>query len=73
MAEAARKIDAAPTAAATPGRGRIYDSITETIGDTPLVRLNRTAEGTRRRGRTSWPSSSSSTRSPASRTASASP
>jgi cysteine synthase A len=24
-----------------PGRGRIYDSITATIGDTPLVRLNR--------------------------------
>jgi cysteine synthase A len=24
-----------------PGRGRIYDSITQTIGDTPLVRLNR--------------------------------
>src|SRR5579872_2522372 len=24
-----------------PGRGRIYNSITETIGDTPLVRLNR--------------------------------
>jgi cysteine synthase A len=24
-----------------PGRGRVYDSITETIGDTPLVRLNR--------------------------------
>jgi cysteine synthase A len=24
-----------------PGRGRIYDSITETIGDTPLVRLTR--------------------------------
>jgi cysteine synthase A len=24
-----------------PGRGRIYSSITETIGDTPLVRLNR--------------------------------
>ncbi|MEI9989412.1 MAG: cysteine synthase A [Rhizomicrobium sp.] len=24
-----------------PGRGRIYDSITETIGDTPLVRMNR--------------------------------
>ena len=23
------------------GRGRVYDSITETIGDTPLVRLNR--------------------------------
>jgi hypothetical protein len=25
----------------TQGRGRIYDSITDTIGDTPLVRLNR--------------------------------
>lgn len=25
----------------TPGRGRIYNSITDTIGDTPLVRLNR--------------------------------
>jgi len=24
-----------------PGRGRVYDSITETIGDTPLVRLGR--------------------------------
>ena len=24
-----------------PGRGRVYDSITETIGDTPIVRLNR--------------------------------
>src|SRR5579863_10635196 len=24
-----------------PGRGRIYESITATIGDTPLVRLNR--------------------------------
>jgi cysteine synthase A len=23
-----------------PGRGRVYDSITQTIGDTPLVRLN---------------------------------
>ncbi len=28
----------------TPGRGRIYGSITETIGDTPLVRLNRMAK-----------------------------
>ena len=28
----------------TPGRGRIYDSITQTIGDTPLVRLNRMAK-----------------------------
>jgi cysteine synthase A len=26
-----------------PGRGRIYDSITETVGDTPLVRLDRIA------------------------------
>ena len=26
-----------------PGRGRIYDSITQTIGDTPIVRLNRLA------------------------------
>jgi cysteine synthase A len=28
----------------TPGRGRIYDDITRTIGDTPLVRLSRLAE-----------------------------
>ncbi|MEM6712417.1 MAG: cysteine synthase A [Pseudomonadota bacterium] len=28
---------------ATPGRGRIYNSITETIGDTPLVRLDKLA------------------------------
>jgi cysteine synthase len=27
--------------ARTPGRGRVFDSITATIGDTPLVRLNR--------------------------------
>jgi cysteine synthase A len=26
-----------------PGRGRIYDSITDTIGDTPIVRLDRIA------------------------------
>lgn len=26
-----------------PGRGRVYDSITETIGDTPLVRIKRMA------------------------------
>jgi cysteine synthase A len=30
-----------PSASTRPGRGRIYGSITETIGDTPLVRLNR--------------------------------
>jgi cysteine synthase A len=33
---------AAPVAP-TPGRGRIYDSITQTIGDTPIVRLDRIA------------------------------
>lgn len=33
--------DAAQKPAHVPGRGRVYDSITETIGDTPLVRLNR--------------------------------
>ena len=53
------------------GRGRVYASITETIGETPLVRIDRIA---RERGvrANCWPSSSSSTRSPASRTASAS-
>jgi cysteine synthase A len=29
------------TPAREPGRGRVYDSITQTIGDTPIVRLNR--------------------------------
>ncbi len=29
---------------AKPGRGRIYDSITDTIGNTPIVRLNRLAK-----------------------------
>ncbi len=32
---------ATPSTSTRPGRGRIYDSITQTIGDTPLVRLNR--------------------------------
>src|SRR5689334_3117611 len=27
-----------------PGRGRIFNSITDTIGDTPIVRLDRTAK-----------------------------
>ena len=27
-----------------PGRGRIYNSITETIGDTPIVRLDKLAK-----------------------------
>jgi cysteine synthase A len=31
-------------ATAAPGRGRIYDSITETIGNTPLVRLDKIAK-----------------------------
>ena len=31
------------TSTHTPGRGRIYNSITETIGDTPLVRLDKFA------------------------------
>ena len=32
------------TADHKPGRGRIYDSITQTIGDTPIVRLDRLAK-----------------------------
>jgi len=31
------------TPPAKPGRGKIYDSITQTIGDTPIVRLDRIA------------------------------
>ena len=31
----------APAAAREPGHGRVFESITDTIGDTPLVRLNR--------------------------------
>src|SRR5580693_2878715 len=42
MAQAATKhSETADTAQA--GRGRIYDSITDTIGDTPLVRLAKIA------------------------------
>ena len=33
-----------PAAGRRPGRGRIYGSITETIGDTPLVRMDRLAK-----------------------------
>jgi cysteine synthase len=33
-----------PTETRLPGRGRVYQSITETIGDTPLVQLNRLAK-----------------------------
>ena len=54
-----------------PGRGRIFNSITETIGDTPLVRLDKFAKPRRASSPISWPSWSSSIRSPASRTASA--
>jgi cysteine synthase A len=32
------------TADRKPGRGRLYDSITDTIGDTPIVRLRRLAK-----------------------------
>src|ERR671921_414203 len=39
MANPARKFADEPGRAA--GRGRVYDSITDTIGDTPIVRLNR--------------------------------
>jgi len=42
MSQPAFKTEAAPERA--PGRGRIYDSITDTIGDTPLVRLDRLAK-----------------------------
>jgi cysteine synthase A len=42
MAQAAVKDSA--TVAHTPGRGRIYDSIIETVGDTPLVRLDKIAK-----------------------------
>jgi cysteine synthase len=41
LAQTRHETSAAPTHA--PGRGRIYDSITATIGDTPLVRLKRLA------------------------------
>ena len=39
MAEFEPRSHSAPAPA--PGRGRVFGSITETIGDTPLVRLNR--------------------------------
>ncbi len=37
-------VASAETPNAKPGRGRIYESITDTIGNTPLVRLNRLAK-----------------------------
>jgi cysteine synthase len=33
------------TTKAAPGRGRIYDDITQTVGNTPLIRLRRITEG----------------------------
>jgi cysteine synthase len=44
MGELLRKNATSPATRREPGRGRIFDSITETIGDTPLVRLNRLPE-----------------------------
>src|ERR1700732_5058414 len=43
MAQPAAKHTETTDAAQLPGRGRIYDSITDTIGDTPLVRLKKIA------------------------------
>ncbi|HXN44676.1 MAG TPA: pyridoxal-phosphate dependent enzyme, partial [Xanthobacteraceae bacterium] len=42
MSVGSLKSEPSPAAhAPQPGRGRVFDSITDTIGDTPLVRLNR--------------------------------
>ena len=54
-------------------RGRIYGDITETMGATPLVRLEPPAATRRSHGARSWPSWNSSTRCRRSRTASACP
>lgn len=40
----ASPLKSATAPAHAPGRGRIYQSITETVGDTPLVQLNRLAK-----------------------------
>ncbi|GGH06296.1 cysteine synthase A [Alsobacter metallidurans] len=37
-------LHSAPETGTAPGRGRIYDSITDTIGNTPIVRLSRLAK-----------------------------
>lgn len=44
MPQTAAKHAEYPEVAPRPGRGRIYESITDTIGDTPLVRLKKIAE-----------------------------
>ena len=41
MSEPLRKVKPAASPSREPGRGQIFNSITDTIGDTPLVRLNR--------------------------------
>jgi cysteine synthase A len=38
-----QRVEAVAAPERQPGRGRIYDSITDTIGDTPIVRLDRIA------------------------------
>jgi cysteine synthase len=44
MNDAPQKSQSARAPGHVPGRGRIFDSITETIGDTPLVRLDKIAK-----------------------------
>src|SRR3972149_1422040 len=41
MSEPLRKVKPSAAPAREPGRGRIFDSITDTIGATPLVKRNR--------------------------------
>ena len=43
LAQKTPRFEDADAPAHAPGRGRIYDSITATIGDTPLVRMSRLA------------------------------
>ena len=44
MTEPARRVGSQSIASPAPGRGRIYNSITQTIGETPLVRLDKIAK-----------------------------
>jgi cysteine synthase A len=41
MANVKPKIKGAPASARPPGRGRVFHSVTDAVGDTPIVRLNR--------------------------------
>jgi cysteine synthase A len=41
MPDVARTASRKAAPVGRPGRGRVFDSITDTVGDTPLVRLNR--------------------------------